>query len=242
MAAFVQTLQQQGFALLRNFSAPAEIEELKEAFAEAPIARAQRNGETFGARNILELDAVKRIATSPALMPFLSPLIGPHYRAVRGIFFDKTQGANWPVPWHQDLSVAVKERRELPGWENWSVKRGVTHVQPPPEILARMVTMRLHLDDCPAENGALRVIPGSHRCGPVARAHMDGIGEAETVTAMAGDALFMRPLILHASSSAQKPGHRRVLHLELRRRISCRADWSGRQRDFCCMPCCAVSV
>jgi ectoine hydroxylase-related dioxygenase (phytanoyl-CoA dioxygenase family) len=30
----------------------------------------------------------------------------------------------------------------------------------------------------------------------------------------AGDALVMRPLLLHASSPARKPDHRRVIHLE----------------------------
>jgi hypothetical protein len=37
----------------------------------------------------------------------------------------------------------------------------------------------------------------------------------ETVCCMqAGDALIMRPLLLHASSPAAKPQHRRVIHLE----------------------------
>ena len=79
-----------------------------------------------------------------------------------------------------------------------------------------MVTIRLHLDDCPAENGALRVIPGSHRRGQLPRDEIEASvnGEAQTVTALAGDVLFMRPLLLHASSSATAPRHRRVLHLE----------------------------
>ena len=79
-----------------------------------------------------------------------------------------------------------------------------------------MVTMRLHLDDCPEDNGPLRVIPGSHADGIFGR---DDIttrtkSDALTVTAKAGDALFMRPLLLHASSPAKRPAHRRVLHLE----------------------------
>jgi hypothetical protein len=75
------------------------------------------------------------------------------------------------------------------------VKRGVTHVQPPAEILAQMITMRLHLDDCPAENGALRVIAGSHRSGLLARTQIQALttGHAQTVTAKAGDAILMRP-------------------------------------------------
>lgn len=142
--------------------------------------------------------------------------MGESFHAVRGLFFDKTPGANWPVLWHQDLSLALQERCDLPGWSNWSIKRGTHHAQPPPGILARMVTLRLHLDDCPAENGALRVLPGSHRLGVLSRDAIQALNMdcTETVLAEAGDALFMRPLILHASRAAQIPTHRRVLHLE----------------------------
>ncbi|MBM4004025.1 MAG: phytanoyl-CoA dioxygenase family protein, partial [Planctomycetes bacterium] len=38
-------------------------------------------------------------------------------------------------------------------------------VQPPAEILAQMIAVRVHLDDCGANNGRLRVLPGSHRFG-----------------------------------------------------------------------------
>jgi ectoine hydroxylase-related dioxygenase (phytanoyl-CoA dioxygenase family) len=162
------------------------------------------------------LAQVRATAALPTDAACLLPILDEDFRAVRGIFFDKTAGANWPVLWHQDLCLAVKERRDLKGWSNWSVKRGVTHVQPPPEILARMVTMRLHLDDCPIENGALRVVPGSHHEGLLSRTAIQKmtIGPGEAVIAKAGDAVFMRPLLLHASSAACRPSHRRVLHLE----------------------------
>jgi len=151
-----------------------------------------------------------------ALRARLREVTGEALHAVRGLFFDKTQGANWPVPWHQDLTLAVKTRHALPGWTNWTVKRGVPHVQPPAEVLTRMITARLHLDDCAADNGALRVIPGSHAGGTLTRKDVDAAKQRDAVTicARAGDALLMRPLLLHASSPAQRPAHRRVLHIE----------------------------
>jgi ectoine hydroxylase-related dioxygenase (phytanoyl-CoA dioxygenase family) len=96
------------------------------------------------------------------------------------------------------------------------VKRGVTHVQAPSDALARIVTMRLHLDDCPEDNGPLRVIPRSHTEGILGRAEITARTKSDetTITAKVGDALFMRPLLLHASSPAERPAHRRVLHLE----------------------------
>jgi ectoine hydroxylase-related dioxygenase (phytanoyl-CoA dioxygenase family) len=209
-------IEEHGFYLARKISDADEIDRLKMALAHSEIARAERFGQTYGARNLLHLADVRAAAANPKITAYLQTLLGPAFQVVRGIFFDKTERANWPVPWHQDLSLAVRERCDLPGWSNWTVKRGVTHVQPPSEILSRMVTIRLHLDDCPSSNGPLRVIPGSHRQGVLRRGEIavETHNPAAPVVANAGDALFMRPLILHASSPAQTPGHRRVLHLE----------------------------
>jgi ectoine hydroxylase-related dioxygenase (phytanoyl-CoA dioxygenase family) len=80
-----------------------------------------------------------------------------------------------------------------------------------------MVTLRLHLDDCDKSNGALKVLPGSHRSGKLSAGKIEDCRSASTenlCTANAGDALFMRPLLLHASSPAEKPRHRRVVHIE----------------------------
>ena len=85
--------------------------------------------------------------------------------AVRAIYFDKSRNANWLVARHQDLTLAVRSRVEVSGFGPWNTKKGVPHVQAPIELLEKMMTVRLHVDDCDEENGALRVIPGSHRLG-----------------------------------------------------------------------------
>jgi ectoine hydroxylase-related dioxygenase (phytanoyl-CoA dioxygenase family) len=121
------------------------------------------------------------------------------------------------VPWHQDLAIAVAEQIETEGFGAWSVKEGIIHVQPPPQILTTMVTLRLHLDDCNVDNGALRVLPGLHLGGGLStQAIADFAGKnSPVVCEMAkGSALLMRPLLLHASSPAKNPSHRRVLHVE----------------------------
>jgi len=210
-------LDQDGFALVPGVLASADIPVLTTLFARTDLLRSERRGDAYGARNLLALPEVRATAASACLATHLRPLLGPGFQAVRGLFFDKTPGANWPVLWHQDLSLAVKAHADVAGWSNWSVKRGVPHVQPPAAILERMITVRLHLDDCPQSNGPLRVIAGSHREGILARPTIKDVvadRPVETVTAAPGDALFMRPLILHASAPAMSPGHRRVLHLE----------------------------
>jgi ectoine hydroxylase-related dioxygenase (phytanoyl-CoA dioxygenase family) len=135
----------------------------------------------------------------------------------RAILFDKTAQANWNVSWHQDTTIAVRAKVDAPGFGPWSVKAGVQHVQPPADVLESMLTVRLHLDDCGDENGPLRVIPGSHTHGILESEELQRIRtsrESFACTAKAGDALLMRPLLLHASSPAKAPAHRRVLHLE----------------------------
>ncbi len=160
---------------------------------------------------------VSAVAASAAVRALLEPVLGPAARPVRGILFDKTAAANWKVPWHQNLSVAVRARVETSGYVPWSVKAGVPHVQPPAAVLAGMLTVRLHLDDCFADNGPLRVLPGSHAAGVLDAADIVR-WRAATAEVSAevgrGGAVVMRPLLLHASSPAAVPGRRRVVHLE----------------------------
>jgi ectoine hydroxylase-related dioxygenase (phytanoyl-CoA dioxygenase family) len=179
-------------------------------------SRAERG--SAGLRNILRiLDAVRHVANAQEIRSLVEPILGPDSAAVRGIYFDKMPDANWTVPWHQDLTIAVAARIDCPGFGPWSKKAGVWHVQPPAATLAKMMTVRVHLDDCTIENGPVRVVPGSHLCGRGdAKAIADWRRNVPEVacTAPSASALVMRPLLLHASSPAVWPGHRRVLHLE----------------------------
>ena len=135
---------------------------------------------------------------------------------VRAILFDKREGENWPVAWHQDLTIAVTEKREVDGYGPWSVKHGVPHVQPPAAILEQMVTLRLHLDDTPAENGALLVSPSTHLNGrlPQHSISSDSVDPVIACECQAGDIVMMRPLLLHASKRSEKLTRRRVVHVD----------------------------
>jgi ectoine hydroxylase-related dioxygenase (phytanoyl-CoA dioxygenase family) len=171
-----------------------------------------------GVRNLLSTSkCVAQLVSSKKLTSLLGNMTGKSAFAVRAIFFDKTEENNWSVPWHQDLAIAVAERNETTGFGGWSLKDGVIHVHPPKEVLESMVTLRLHLDDCTAQNGALRVLPGSHRCGKLTASEISEWAEThEPVVCKVpkGDALLMRPLLLHSSLRAENPTHRRVLHVE----------------------------
>ena len=170
-----------------------------------------------GVRNLLRASPrVAQLASSPRLISILEKLVEATAFPVRAIFFDKTAEANWRVPWHQDLAIAVAERIETSGYGGWSLKDGVNHVQPPQDILESMATVRLHLDDCDAGNGALKVIPNSHLRGKLDATEIAEWTKRAAVSCEVpkGGALLMRPLLLHASSPAENPSHRRVLHIE----------------------------
>jgi len=181
-------------------------------------ATKQRGGSYFGIRNLLSIAPyVCELANSPSVRSIVDPIIGKQARVVRGIFFDKTPEANWKVPWHQDLTIAVRQRRELAGFKCWTRKAGITHVQPPTLIMEKILTLRLHLDDTNEESGALKVFPGSHKYGRLSPAAIQRTKREIppfVCAAKKGDVLAMRPLLLHSSSVSSNGYHRRVIHLE----------------------------
>lgn len=169
--------------------------------------------EPYGVRNLLRKVPDLLSWVDANLVPIASQILGAPAFAVRGTYFDKPAESNWAVPWHRDVTIEVEERIETDGFGPWTVKEGIVSVQPPAPVLEGMITLRLHLDPCDGDNGALWVLPGSHQQGKAAfvdpapdRAHRCDCERAEV--------LAMRPLLLHASyrSTTDKP--RRVLHFD----------------------------
>ena len=163
------------------------------------------------------MPSVLTLAQSKNLRSLVETVVGESARVVRGVYFDKQRDANWKVAWHQDLTIAVKERFDVEGFSGWSFKAGIQHVQPPASILEQMIAVRIHLDDADETNGCLRVIPGSHRLGRLTAdqiTHLRTPKEIVSCVIRSGDVMLMRPLLLHASSLALQPAHRRVIHLE----------------------------
>lgn len=138
-------------------------------------------------------------------------------RAVRVVVFDKTANANWTVAWHQDRTIPVAARTEVEGFGPWSTKDGVPHVAPPFDILARMVTLRVHLDPVDDANAPLRIALGSHRLGQIAAdqaGNFAASGAQGVCHAEVGDIWAYRTPILHTSDRAAAPTRRRVLQVD----------------------------
>lgn len=165
-----------------------------------------------------------RLAGRPALTALLraGPLAElvaatlPGARPVRAVLFDKSATANWGLGWHQDRTIAVRRRHDLPGYGPWTRKAGILHVEPPFAVIERMRTIRIHLDPVPADNAPLLIAPGSHRCGRIAEP-MIGAAVARhgiaTCLAERGDVWLYATAILHASRPAGR-ARRRVLQVD----------------------------
>lgn len=207
-----------GYFICQDVISLQEVEGLRQAVAALPnSAEVRRKRSVYGVRNLLEISSAARsLAASPSVRQFATAVLGENAFAVRAIFFDKVPDANWSLFWHQDNVIAVKERRDVSGFMGWSQKAGVWQVQPPAEILAQMIAVRVHLDDCGADNGPLRVLPGSHRFGWLDDELDDWKKRVPEVvcTVGCGGVVTMCPLTLHASAESEAVGHRRVIHIE----------------------------
>lgn len=224
------SLRASGVELRRRAIDPKICDDLRNALEK--LENAPDVGSPYGIRNLLERSArIREFSESSPVRAIAEEILGPRARVVRAIFFDKTPDANWKVPWHQDLTIAVRERVETEGFTVWTKKSDVDHVQPPVGLLENMVTLRFHLDAADESNGALKVIPGSHRGGRLSADQIKSVREAnESVLCRVeeGDCLVMRPLILHASSAGLSPRRRRVVHFEFAAEaLPGQLDWYG---------------
>lgn len=142
--------------------------------------------------------------------------IDPKAFLTKAIYFNKPQTQNWSVGWHQDIPINVVEKIPTNGYTSWTLKKEISSVCPPEEILHDTFTLRIHLDDTNEQNGAVNVIPGSHK-----KRHTDD--EIKTITSNSNSATcyvnqggvhLMKPLILHSSPRSTTQKKRRVIHLE----------------------------
>lgn len=215
---FADTFQRDGYSIHEGVVSSDEVAALRQAVDAIPNGEeVRRKRSVYGVRNLLEIcPAIPTLATNARIRQFATAVLGANAFAVRAIFFDKVPDANWSLFWHQDNVIAVKERLDVPGFVGWSRKAGVWQVQPPVEILAQMIAVRIHLDDCQANNGPLRVLPGSHRFGWLDDQLDDWKRDVPEVicTVRSGGIVTMCPLTLHASGASEAVGHRRVIHIE----------------------------
>lgn len=138
---------------------------------------------------------------------------------IKSIYFDKPPKANWPVNWHQDITLNLTNEVAELGFQNWRHLPDRVVVQPPIEVLQSILTFRIHLDETDERNGALSVIEGSEHEG-IVRLNQDYLRQhserISTISVPKGGVMLMSPLTIHSSRRVQaEQRRRRVIHLEV---------------------------
>jgi ectoine hydroxylase-related dioxygenase (phytanoyl-CoA dioxygenase family) len=214
-----EQIESDGFAILTGVFEPQRIGAILADLTNALAVQSEANGAIgegapYAARNLLAAwPQLIELARAPAIRTAVTDLLGPGSGLVRGLFFDKPPGVSWALPWHKDMTIAVRAN-DLPStsFSKPTTKAGVPHVQAPESVLSAMITARIHLDDVVEENGPLLLLPGSHKGGKMPSA----AGGIRQILVSAGDVLLMRPLVMHSSgyARADTQRHRRIVHLE----------------------------
>ena len=168
-----------------------------------------------GRRHLLAYESVRSAANDPRMLAIAHDFIGAAAIPFKATLFDKSPDSNWLVVWHQDIALPVRSRVDADGWGPWSTKGGQLYAHAP--ALEQVIALRLHLDDSTAENGPLRVLPGTHTLGRLSEERIRQLARDITPVECivnAGGVVAMRPLVVHASSKSRSPLPRRVLHIE----------------------------
>lgn len=199
--------QRQGYATL-----PAMVDAAALSRIDAALTV---TGPLVGARQMLQLDWCAALAEVLRGQLVAADLLPVESVSVQCTLFEKSLEHNWLVAPHQDLSIPVRARVDDAALTGWSEKDGTLFVQPPVGVLAEMLALRLHIDDCSIDDGALKVVPGSHLGGRLQETDKARLRAAlgEVLCPVdAGGGMAMRLLLLHASSKAVGTSRRRVLH------------------------------
>lgn len=142
--------------------------------------------------------AFEEVMLNAAMVDMIADLIGPDVKFHHCKINLKLPGTDTDVGWHQDFAYTPHTNDEL-------------------------VTALVMLDDMTAENGCLRVLPGSHR-GPLQTHYDQGrfVGfiqpeamraleiEETAITARAGSVCLMHTLLVHGSRPNRSDRPRRL--------------------------------
>jgi ectoine hydroxylase-related dioxygenase (phytanoyl-CoA dioxygenase family) len=227
------TIANKGFATLEEVYSGAEIDGLLQVLAQIDSDKAtfRKTADLFAIRQFLkEVPSAVPLIFTPTLTTIISKVFGKDYFVVKSIYFDKPSASNWFVAYHQDLTISVDNKQEVQGFGPWTIKQNQFAVQPPLAILEDNFTIRIHLDDTDANNGALKVVPQSHLKGIYRPETINWGAETEVICPVKkGGIMFMKPLLLHASNKTINQAQRRVIHIEFSRiELPEKLNWSER--------------
>nr|WP_130733538.1 phytanoyl-CoA dioxygenase family protein [Flavobacterium sp. J27] len=213
-------VEEKGFAIINAVFTLEEvnaiIDEINQLVATSNNNSFRRTKDLFAIRQFLkEVPSIEAKIFNENLKRILYTLLGDTYFVIKSIYFDKPETSNWFVAYHQDLTISVNKKEDVKGFSNWTVKQNQFSVQPPVNYLEQITTLRIHLDDTTEENGALKIIPKSHKKG-IIRLEELNLNERNEISCNVakGGVMIMKPLLFHASNRTTNASRRRVIHIE----------------------------
>jgi phytanoyl-CoA hydroxylase len=143
--------------------------------------------------------AFTRLIVDPRLMRVSQGIIGPNVQLHHTKMFIKPPENGSPFPMHQDYPYFPHKNHS-------------------------MIAVIIHFDDAPVEKGCVRVVPGTHKLGPLEAVGQDhhlpeerfSIETATPLPAQAGDAIFMSYLLVHGSGVNRSNEARTTLLIQMR--------------------------
>ncbi|KAA0127027.1 phytanoyl-CoA dioxygenase family protein [Chryseobacterium sp. SN22] len=224
-------IEENGFTVINHIFSDAEIQRISGVIRNTDPSREtfRKSEDLFAIRQFLkEIPEVKDLIFNEKMKTVISEIFGDRYFVVKSIYFDKPETSNWYVAYHQDLTISVDQKMQLEGFGPWTTKQNQFAVQPPQDILENIYTIRIHLDNTDENNGALKVVPGSHIKGIYRPETIDWTLETEAICNVEeGGIMIMKPMILHGSNRTTNGKRRRVIHIEFSdRELPYGLNWS----------------
>src|ERR1700749_2351467 len=114
-------IENDGYAIREDVLSEQEIDELIDALERRKDGNGlRRGGKVFAVPNLLDIAEIRKVADSEPVRDLARAVLGGSAFPVRGILFDKIPEANWRVPWHQDVTIAVQGKAEVKGFGPWT--------------------------------------------------------------------------------------------------------------------------
>lgn len=207
-----------GFGIINTVFSNEEVDKIIQVLENIDTSKEtfRKSEDLFAIRQFLkDVPEIKDLIFNDNIKKVIREVFGERYVAVKSIYFDKPEKSNWYVAYHQDLTISVDKKVNLPGFGPWTTKQNQFAVQPPLDILENIYTIRIHLDDTDEHNGALKVVPKSHSKGIYRPETIDWNVETEEICSVEkGGIMIMKPLTLHGSNRTTNGKKRRVIHIE----------------------------
>ena len=195
-----QQLDERGYVSLPGFMSPELLDELSARIDALFETEGENAGSEFrqepGSRRLANLvakgEVFERIVSMPEVLEYIGAVLGPRFKLSSLNARSANPQSDSQQPLHADMGAIADDA----GY--W---------------VCNTVWM---LDEFTEENGALRIVPGSHRWRKLPQAEVTDLKAThpaeQLVTGAAGTVVVMNAHCWHGGTANRTHGHRRALH------------------------------